>query len=140
MKELVFGVTPAVYPKKGNAKPVNVSQIAVIQEYGTEKIPPRPAFRRGIEFALAKNKKLIGAQLKNITQRILSGRSAEIDKSLTVMLTQIGKSAKAKTKEIIKSGSEAPNAPATVARKGFNHPLFETGLLLEHVEYEVRGK
>lgn len=136
--ELVFGVTPAEYKKKGQAKPVNVAEIAVIQEYGTEKIPPRPAFRRGLEEGVKVNKKLIGAQLKNLVQRAAQGRMSEVHRSLVVMLTQIGKSAKAKTKEIISTGDETPNAPATVAKKGFDHPLFETGLLLEHVDYEVK--
>lgn len=134
--ELLFGVTSGSYRKGKHA--ISVSEVALIQEYGTEKIPPRPAFRRGVEYALARNKKLIGAQLKNVTQRILSGRKDDMNKSLVTLLVQIGKSAKAKTKEIIKSGSETPNAPATVAKKGFNHPLFETGVLLEHVDYEVK--
>lgn len=135
--ELIFGVTPAQYKKKGQ-KPVNVTEIAIIQEYGTEKIPPRPAFRRGMEHALAVNRKQIGAQMKNIAQRILSGRGSEAHRSLLVLLTGIGKSAKAKTKEIIRTGDETPNAPATIAKKGFDHPLSETGLLEKHVDYEVR--
>ena len=135
--ELIFGVTPANYKKEGQ-KPINVSEVAIIQEYGTEKIPPRPAFRRGLEIGLAKNKKMTQAALRNIVRRTLQGRSAEINRNLTTLLTQIGKSAKAATKEIIKSGDETPNAPATIAKKGFDHPLFETGLLLEHVDYEVR--
>lgn len=137
--ELVFGVSPAQYKKKGQAEPVNVQDVAIWNEYGTETIPPRPAFRRGIEEGLKVNKKLIGAQLKNIAQRLMQGRKNEVHRSLVVMLTQIGKSAKAKTKEIIRTGDETPNAPATVAKKGFDHPLFETGLLLEHVEYEVKS-
>lgn len=131
---LSFGVTNAQY-KKGDH--VNVRDVAIWNEYGTDKIPPRPAFRRGLEAGVAKNRKLIDAQLRNIAQQALSGRNANMNRSLTVMLTQIGKSAKAATKQIIKTGSETPNAPATVAKKGFNHPLFETGLLLDHVEYEI---
>lgn len=135
---LIFGVTPAQYPKKGKAKPINVSEVAIIQEYGTEKIPPRPAFRRGIEHSLDVNKKLIRSQLKNIAQRVLTGRKVEARRSQVVLLTQIGKSAQAKTREIIRTGDETPNAPATVAKKGFDHPLFEKGLLLDSVSYEVK--
>ncbi len=135
--ELVFGVTPAVYQKKG-AKPINVSEVAVINEYGTETIPPRPAFRRGVEHALAVNKKQIGAQLKNIARRMLTGRAPEAEKSLTVLLTGIGKSAVAETKRIIRTGDEMPNALATIAKKGFDHPLSETGLLERNVSYEVK--
>lgn len=133
---LTFGVSDAKYTK--GQQQVNVRDVAIWNEYGTGKIPPRPAFRQGLEAGIAKNRKLIDAQLRNITQRMLSGRSGEVEKSLIVMLTQIGKSAKARTKEIIRTGSETPNAPATVAKKGFNHPLYETGLLLDHVDYEVK--
>lgn len=135
LPDLKFGVIPGTY-KKGGAT-VRVEDVAIYNEYGTEKIPPRPAFRRGLEHAVDANKKLAGAQLKNITQRILTGRRAEAVKSMTVLLTQIGRSAKAKTREIIKTGDETPNAPATVARKGFDHPLYETGVLLDSVDYEV---
>lgn len=137
LPELVFGVTPAMYHKKG-AKPINVAEVAVINEYGTETIPPRPAFRRGVEHALAVNKKQIGAQLKNIARRVLSGRAHEAERSLTVLLTGIGKSAQAETKRIIRTGDETPNAPATIAKKGFDHPLSETGLLEKSVKYEVK--
>jgi len=138
MIELSFGVKDKTI-KKGKHT-VTLGQIALFNEYGTEKIPPRPAFREGMEHSIRENKKLIEAQLKNITQRLLSGRKAEVKQSLTVMLTQIGRVAKAKTKEIIKQGSTTPNAPSTIARKGFDHPLFETGLLLESVEYEVHDE
>lgn len=145
MKELVFGVHPVKYPKKklksgkdSKSDPADLGEVAIWNEYGTRTAPPRPAFRMGLESALKTNKKFIESQLKNITQRILQGRTAEIDRSLTVVLTQIGSSAKAKTKEIIKSGLTTTNAPSTIARKGFNRPLSETGLLLEHVDYEVK--
>lgn len=144
MKKLIFGVRPIKYPKKklkkgGTSKvtPPDLGMVAIWNEYGTDKIPPRPAFRTGLEESQRINKKLIQAQVKNIAQRILQGRKSEIDRSLTVVLTQIGKSAVSATKEIIKNGSTTPNAPLTIANKGFDHPLFETGLLLENVTYEV---
>lgn len=135
MKTLSFGVKDRSITK--GKRTVTLGEIAIFNEYGTKKIPPRPAFREGIEHSVRANKKLIQAQLKNITRRILSGRKEDIKKSLTVMLTQIGRVAKAKTQEIIRSGSTTPNAPSTIARKGFDHPLYEKGLLLENVEYEV---
>lgn len=144
MKNLVFGVRPAKYPARklkggGVAKgtPPDLAQVAIWNEYGTEKIPPRPAFRMGLEKGIEVNRKMIDAQLRNIAQRVLTGRTADMDRSLTVMLTQIGKSAKAETIRIIKTGSTQPNAPATIARKGFDWPLHETGLLEKNVDYEV---
>lgn len=133
MIKLEFGVTNNKYPEKN----ISVGQVAIINEYGTETIPPRPAFRIGLERSVAKNKKLIDAALKNITNHLLTGRKDSIERQLTQALTQIGKSAKKETKDIIKQGSMSPNAPLTIKKKGFDHPLWETGLLHESVEYLV---
>lgn len=133
MIKLEFGVTNNKYPEKN----ISVGQVAIINEYGTETIPPRPAFRIGLERSVAKNKKLIDAALKNITNHLLTGRKDSIQRQLTQALTQIGKSAKKETKDIIKQGSMTPNAPLTIRKKGFDHPLWETGLLHDSVEYLV---
>ena len=133
MIKLEFGVTNNKYPEKN----ISVGQVAIINEYGTETIPPRPAFRIGLERSVTKNKKLIDAALKNITNHLLTGRKDSIQRQLTQALTQIGKSAKKETKDIIKQGSMTPNAPLTIKKKGFDHPLWETGLLHDSVEYLV---
>ena len=133
MIKLEFGVTNNKYPEKN----ISVGQVAIINEYGTETIPPRPAFRIGLERSVTKNKKLIDAALKNITNHLLTGRKDSIQRQLTQALTQIGKSAKKETKDIIKQGSMSPNAPLTIRKKGFDHPLWETGLLHDSVEYLV---
>ena len=133
MIKLEFGVIKNKYPEKN----ISVGQVAIINEYGTETIPPRPAFRIGLERSVAKNKKLIDAALKNITNHLLTGRKDSIERQLTQALTQIGRSAKKETKDIIKQGSMTPNAPLTIRKKGFDHPLWETGLLHDSVEYLV---
>ena len=138
MIKLEFGVTNNKYPEKN----ISVGQVAIINEYGTDDaeypIPPRPAFRIGLERSVAKNKKLIDAALKNITNHLLTGRKDSIERQLTQALTQIGKSAKKETKDIIKQGSMSPkNRPMTIQKKGFDHPLWETGLLHDSVEYLV---
>lgn len=132
--QLKFGVKDGNYAKEG----ASVKDVALWNEYGTEKTPPRPAFRMGAEYALEANRKMIGAQLQNIVRRGLQGRATEAERSFKVLFTAIGNSAVSKTKELISSGSvPPPNAPATVAKKGFDRPLFETGLLSKSVAYEV---
>ena len=52
-----------------------------------------------------------------------------------------------KTAEFVKSlivkaiddGIPPPNAPSTVKRKGFDHPLVETGEMRDNVEYRIDG-
>ena len=44
-------------------------------------------------------------------------------------------------KKYITDGTHlAPNAPATIARKGSSTPLIDTGALLNSITYEVRKK
>ena len=80
---------------------------------------------------------MIDAAFKYISIHLLTGRKDSIQRQLTQALTQIGKSAKKETKDIIKQGSMSPNAPLTIKKKGFDHPLWETGLLHDSVEYLV---
>lgn len=142
MRSLVFGVNNI---KVQNGKEsVELGSIAIWNEYGTKKIPPRPAFRMGLEAAMNTRKPNIEAFMKNLANMVLSGqmkvRQGELDQRLKVLLTGIGQSAVKETKDIIKAGSTTPNAPSTVRRKGFNHPLYHKGLLLENVAYEVVEK
>jgi hypothetical protein len=139
MKSLIFGVNNIKVEKSGES--VELGKIAIWNEYGTKNIPPRPAFRMGLEAAMNTRKPNIQAFLKNLSNIILTGqvkaRQSELDQRLKVLLTGIGQSAVKETKDIIKAGSTTPNAPSTVRRKGFNHPLYHKGLLLENVAYEV---
>lgn len=134
MLKLEIGVINNKYPDKD----ITTSEVAIINEYGTDKIPPRPAFRNGLEKAVTDNKKLVDSALKNIANHLLTGRKDALEKNLNQVLTQIGRSAKKNIKDTIKNGSQEPgNAQTTIDKKGFDHPLFETGLLLDSVEYQV---
>ena len=134
MVKLDFGVINQKYKKKD----ITTGEVAIINEYGTEDIPPRPAFKMGLDKSVKDNKKLIDAALKNISNHLLTGRSASIKRNLQQVLTQIGRGAKKNTRTLIKTGAVEPgNAPSTIQRKGFDRPLWETGLLYDSVEYKV---
>jgi hypothetical protein len=137
MKSLVFGVNN-IKVEVGKTS-VELGKIAIWNEYGTRKIPPRPAFRMGLERAMETRKPNIDALLKTLATRAMNGQPIgnDLDQRLKVLLTGIGQSAVKETKQIINAGSTTPNAPSTVARKGFNHPLYHTGTLMENVAYEV---
>ena len=134
MVKLSIGVINKIYEKKK----ISIAQVAIIQETGTDTIPPRPAFTIGLNQSVQQHKKLIDATLKNISTHILTGRKSSIERNLTQMLTQIGRSAKKKIKELIKGGNMTPgNAPSTIVKKGFDHPLWEKGELHDSVDYLV---
>lgn len=114
-----------------------LSDVARWNEWGTETIPPRPAFRMGAERAIKKNKKLIQSALKNMIRS--RGRSkADFEKVEFKLLWSLGRSAVKETRDIIKRGETVANAPATISHKGFDHPLRETGLLEKSLTFEIK--
>lgn len=137
-KQVIIGVND-IQVENGKQR-VALEDIALWNEYGTSNAPPRPAFREGSELAIRTNEKLIEGYLSNVFMNSMRDDinvKSDAEKQLRNLLTQLGRSAVKEVKNIIKSGSTAPNAPATVKKKGFNHPLFHKGKLLENVNYQI---
>jgi hypothetical protein len=110
------------------------SDVLAYNHYGTETIPPRPVLRMAAERLAAK---FVKERLK--AYMINSLRNPKDAKRLeAVFLQSIGAQTVAEAKRIIESGGELQhNSPATVAKKGYNKPLYETGELEKHLSYEV---
>lgn len=140
MKEIILklGVNDVAYPDG-----TRLGDVAEWDEYGTETSPPRPANRMGLERAVNKNKKMVQGYLRNLSMAGLmkdKNMARKLSRERKIKLfTQIGRSAKKETQDIIRAGSTAPNAPATIRKKGFNHPLKETGKYLDNINYEVQS-
>lgn len=47
---------------------------------------------------------------------------------------------KRQLQESIRNWTTPPNAPSTIARKGFNDPLIDTGYMVSRVDYESTGR
>lgn len=127
------------YPQEGDAPAVKLADVARWNEFGTELIPPRPAFRVGVENAIKNNSgdetKLIDKYLANLIDPKLTPQNLkQLEKSF---MNNMAKRIVREVKQIIKDGSTSPNAPATVAHKGKNHPLMDTKLLYDNVVAEV---
>lgn len=126
------GVT---YPKEGDAPAIKLADVAKWNEFGTELSPPRPAFRVGAENAVKDSKKLITNYLLNLVDPKLN--RANLKQLEKTFMEKMAMRCEKAVKKIIRDGSTATNAPSTVDRKGFNHPLVETELLLKNVVAEV---
>lgn len=129
-----IGVKPATYEDG-----TKLSDVAIWNNYGTETIPPRPVFRIAAEKIMSGEefKKRMKAYLRNMVVYGANnqGDLIEIEKKL---LTTTGQQVAAECKRIINNGSDLQdNAPATIKKKGFNLPLYETGLLIKNIDYEV---
>lgn len=103
----------------------SVATAALYNEFGTSRIPPRPFMRNTI----AEKSPTWGDALAKCYQ----ASGGDGPKALALM----GEGIKGQIVETINKFSDPPNAPSTVAKKGFNKPLVDSALLLRSVDYEV---
>lgn len=102
--------------------------------YGTETIPPRPVLRMAAEKLSAKFvKERLKAYMLNSLRNPKDAKRLEV-----VFLQDLARQSVKEAKRMIDNGGELQrNAPATIAKKGFDKPLYETGELKKHLSYEV---
>lgn len=113
----------ATYP---DGKPV--AMIAAFMDFGAPRanIPPRPFFRNMIANKKDEWPKAIGDLLKN--------NQYDAEKALSLT----GEAIKGQLQQSIRDTNAPPLKPATIARKGFDKPLIDTGHMWNSVDYEVK--
>jgi len=104
--------------------------VAAINEEGTEKIPPRPFMRVGLKQELKTDTKAFATMIHSV----VSGKSV-MNAAKTASPAFV-----AMLKKIMNEWSSPPNAPRTVAEKGFNNPLIDTGELRDSIQVKVEGR
>jgi len=113
-----------------NDEPLTNAELALVHEFGTDKVPERSfiraAFDANHERYFANMKKLVGAV---------------IDKKLTLRraIGLVSSQMASDMRGLIRSGAgiPPPNAPATVERKGSSRPLVDSGQLLGSISHAV---
>lgn len=126
-------VEPVTYGPDNDNLPV--ATVWSWQEEGlpAQNIPTRPAIRVGFMAPIKK-----GSYDKMFLEsmvRIAEGRSTFKEE-----YTKIGMKAKKDLKQAVADWDTPPNAPYTVAEKGFNNPLIDSGLLYESIDFKVDKK
>jgi len=108
----------------------DVADVAMFNEFGTSTIPARPFMEQSFE----RHK----AEYVEECERIWD---AVVKKQPTApLIRKFGKKVKQDIIDEIELGQFVPNAPSTVARKGFNKPLYETGLLEKSIVYTTEKR
>ncbi|MBE7186396.1 MAG: hypothetical protein INR68_18550 [Methylobacterium mesophilicum] len=112
----------SVYPD-GTPTPL----VAAVQEFGApaRKIPPRPFFRSMLAEKSPAWPKAVGD--------LLVRNSYDVKKTLA----QAGEAIAGQLRESIVATNSPPLSPKTIAAKGFDTPLIDTGHLLASVSYQV---
>lgn len=104
--------------------------VAAVNEFGSSdgRIPERSFLRAGIRRGRPVFRRLNESSLK----AIVSGTMSE-----QVALGRLGLAAVAAIQNEIVNGSFEPNAPSTVARKGSDKPLVDTGSLRQSITFVI---
>jgi len=115
------------------------SDVLAWNHFGTETIPPRPVLRMAAERVLSSEefKKVMNAYKQNYAMAAINNK-ADLPRLERELLRKIGSQSVAEAKRIIASGAELQhNAPSTVSRKKFDHPLFVDGTLMKALGYAI---
>ena len=111
-----------------NEEGADILEYAIWNHYGTKHIPKRPF----VDLAADRNnnwQKYVDEALGNVTDN---------NTSLRVEAEKVGAIAVKDMKDIIENKEvPPPNKPSTIKKKGFDHPLIETGALLSKIKYKI---
>lgn len=114
-----------------NAKGTPLVKQAAALELGTEIIPPRPFLRRPFD----QKKKELLQRFKREAIEVIAGK-----KTKKQVLDEISKEFIKDAQKGILAGPWIPNAPSTIAKKGFDQPLIESGEMKDKMAYKLRKK
>lgn len=109
-----------------------LSDVAYYNHFGSDKgmIPPRPFFDQ----AATDSAKRLKPLFEDAWYKILSGKYPKplMEKPTDVLGRYIS--------DVIRDNSFVKNRPSTIAKKGFDDPLTETGTLADSVKTKVVNK
>jgi len=105
--------------------------VAAINEFGTSRTPARPFMRPAIATYGPEWLKLMGAAAVQVATGAITGAAA-MDMIAARAAGDVGKA--------IQSVTSPPLAASTVARKGFDKPLIDTGLMFQSVTHRTVAK
>ena len=117
--------------QRGNSKyedGTDVLDVAITNEFGTSKIPSRPFMEQSLE----RNKDDYHKECEVIFASAIEGKKVD------VLLELLSEKLKYDIQDEIDTKDFVPNAPYTIAKKGFDFPLYETGLLQKSINNYVK--
>ena len=120
--------TPAT-TASGEATPAELVAIATANEFGTERIPPRPFLRT----SLKRNRRKWTTGLDKAVSQMAAGDVS----AARLTIRRVGVVMVGDTQATLRSGPWIPNAASTIARKGSDQPLVDKGQLVQSIRSQV---
>lgn len=105
-----------------------LAEVAAAHEFGTDKIPQRSFIRATVDLKAA----VIAAEQEKLAAQVAEGKITP-----EVAMERLGAAVQGMVQTRIAEGIGPALKPATVARKGSDKPLVDTGQLRSSVTYQV---
>lgn len=99
-------------------------------------VPERPFMRNAMRSNRAKYQRAMAAAAREILRGVLAGKNGAALKREA--LAELGALAQGDIQAEISSLSSPPNSPLTIALKGSDNPLIDTGSMRQAVTFEVK--
>jgi hypothetical protein len=130
-KQVLVGVRSkegALVPEGGD---LNLAEIAAVNEFGSDDghVPERSYLRSTM---LEKESEYVD-EVGKIVLAAIQGRQS-VDQGLG----RLGLRAVRDVQATMRDLDTPPNAPSTIARKGADNPLIDTGRLRQSIDFEIR--
>lgn len=124
-------VEVGIHEGSGQLDGVTIAQYAMYNEYGTSRIPERSFMRSTFDEKLGEIKATMDRQYN----QVITGNS-----TVFRALSRLGMEHETDIKQKIRDLKTPPNAKSTIAKKGSDNPLIDTGTMLNTVRYVVKGQ
>lgn len=116
--KLSVGIRPGEHFEEDGT---DVAEVALRNEFGDDKVPARPFMAQTVDNN--------GAEINRIIHRAFQEEDAHD------ILSLIGDGISELMRQEIEKGDFVPNAPATIAAKGSDKPLIDTGTMKDSIGY-----
>ncbi len=104
-----------------------IALIGLYNEFGTDTIPARPFIRNWFDGNIRKTHKKVQDVIGKVLDKQISAQEA---------LEELGEYGEEGIRKSIIDFRSPPNAPATIAIKGFNDPLIFTGQMRDDIKHK----
>lgn len=122
-------VTVGLHEEDAGPQDPNAVERGYFNEFGSDNVPARPFMRSTHDTQRLDWIKRMQIDFGRVMDGKLSGRG---------MLESVGRLATSDIRRAVVNWDTPPNAPRTIAQKGVDDPLVDTGEMLDSIDYQVR--
>ena len=128
--EVGYNEDSGSYPAEEGDESITLANVAAWNEFGSERSPARPFMKQTVR----DYKDQITKHANKALKKAINGGGAK------EALNSIGAYTKGRMQKEIRDGDFAPNAPYTIAKKGSDKPLIDTGRMRQNIVYVIKEK